>query len=158
MGVTDMSYLFCGLSTWRGHGCYGCGRHCPNEDIGAWDTSGVTTMRNMFKGNTWSKVPFNQDISAWAVHSVTDMSGMFYLSAFNQDIGGWAVQSVTDMSNMFYRVGAFNGDIGGLTRTVNGTGHTGPASRARARRVIRVLCTKDPLDVGTGQYKSPHSS
>ena len=41
-GVTDMSYLFCGLN-WPSFGCYSAAASF-NEDIGAWDTSGVTTM------------------------------------------------------------------------------------------------------------------
>ena len=53
-----------------------------NEDIGAWDTSGATTMHYMF----YDASVFNQDIGDWAVHSVTSMYQMFYYApAFNQD-------------------------------------------------------------------------
>ena len=80
-----------------------------NEDIGAWDTSGVTRMYGMFFGAS----AFNQDIGGWAVHCVTDMSGMFEeASAFNQDIGDWAVQSVWDMDWMFKWASAFDQDLG----------------------------------------------
>ena len=106
-GVTDMSYLFRGASSF-------------NEDIGAWDTSGVTTMYAMFLGAS----SFNEDIGAWDTSGVTDMSWMFAssrhsyttnwagTSAFNQDIGGWAVDSVTNMWGMFFGAGAFDQDIG----------------------------------------------
>ena len=58
-----------------------------NQDIGAWDTSGVIYMHYMFTGAS----SFNQDIGDWAVHSVVHMGGVFaYASAFNQDLG-WCV-------------------------------------------------------------------
>ena len=58
-----------------------------NEDIGAWDTSGVTDMGNMFRGAS----AFNQDIGGWAVQNVRSMYYMFgYASAFDQDLG-WCV-------------------------------------------------------------------
>jgi len=80
-----------------------------NGDIGSWDVSSVTNMRDMFR-NT----PFNQDIGSWDVSSVTNMLRMFNdATAFNQDIGGWDVSSVTNMGNMFQNATAFNQDIGG---------------------------------------------
>ena len=100
-----MSELFCASS-------YHCGTTAAasfNENIGAWDTSGVTTMYAMFLG-AWS---FNEDIGAWDTSGVTSMNRMFNGgSAFNQDIGNWAVHSVTDMGYMFQDASAFDQDIG----------------------------------------------
>ena len=42
-------------------------------DIGAWDTSSVQKMQNMFQGCE----EFNGKIDAWDTSSVTDMAMMF---------------------------------------------------------------------------------
>ena len=75
---------------------YGWGEF--NDDISAWDTSGVTNMGYMFK----YCFSFNQDLSGWSVDSVTDMYSMFRrASAFDQDLG-WCVNMETwDISGAF---------------------------------------------------------
>ena len=79
-----------------------------NEDIGAWDTSGVRTMQNMFYASA-----FNQDIGAWDTSGVRSMYVMFdSASSFDQDIGAWDTSGVTSMSRMFIGASAFNQDIG----------------------------------------------
>ena len=67
--------------------------------ISAWDTSQVTSMRDLFCADPAyptacdpARASFNDDISAWDTSGVTDMHGMFrYCSSFNQAIGGWLV-------------------------------------------------------------------
>ena len=81
-----------------------------NEDISAWDTSGVTSMDQMF----YSASAFNQDIGGWNVENVYEMGRMFAgASAFDQDIGAWDTSGVTTMDGMFWAASAFNQDIGG---------------------------------------------
>ena len=103
-----------------------------NEDISAWDTSNVTTMRSMFQSQTsfnqdigswdvssvtdiyamfFGATPFNQDIGTWDVSSVTDMEAMFAATSFNQDIGSWDVSNVIMMRGVFYQAASFNQDI-----------------------------------------------
>lgn len=80
-----------------------------NQDIRAWNTSRVTTMRSMFQ----TALVFNQDIGKWNTLNVTDMSRQFNNAlAFNQDIGKWDTSNVTNMELMFEFTLAFNQNLG----------------------------------------------
>ena len=80
-----------------------------NDDISAWDTSRVTTMEKMFKGQS----AFNQPLGDWQVDNVTNMSEMFHGAAsFNHPIGGWRVHNVWNMRSMFFGASSFNQPLG----------------------------------------------
>ena len=79
-------------------------------DINTWDVSRVTSMAEVFIGET----SFDSDIQDWDVSSVTNMTAMFFgATAFNQDISAWNVEKVTSMTNMFNSADAF--DAGSLS-------------------------------------------
>lgn len=81
-----------------------------NGDIGHWNTSRATTMRDMFNGAS----SFNHPIGGWDTSNVTDMRYMFdTASSFNQPIGSWNVSRVTQMTNMFANAISFDQPIGG---------------------------------------------
>jgi surface protein len=128
-----------------------------NQNIGAWDTSGVKSMEEMF----WGANSFNQDISGWEVDSVTDMHEMFkWASAFNQDIGDWAVHSVTDMRAMFDGASAFNQDLGWCVDTDVDTtdmfeGESWYGNPACASTSCGVLQVNDLSDCPTGPTPKP---
>lgn len=95
--VADMSLAFSRASVSFG------------PSFGAWDTSNVTDMSQMFVATN-----FNEDISAWNVSKVTNMTSMFHHNYdFNQDISGWDTSSVKTMDLMFWKAFAFNQDISG---------------------------------------------
>ena len=81
----------------------------PN--ISFWDVSNVLDMSWLFyKAKTWHS---ELDLSNWNVGNVKSMNSMFYLiDSFSQDIGNWDTSNVTDMSKMFLLASAFNQDIG----------------------------------------------
>ena len=94
-GVTDMSKMFWGASSFNGN-------------ISSWDTSSVQNMNTMFADAS----SFNQTLNGWNVSSVTDMGSMFHsASSFNQALNGWNVSSVTRMNGMFNLASSFNQDI-----------------------------------------------
>ena len=106
-----MSYLFCASSF-----DYSGRRYCNtaaasfNDDITAWDTSGVTDMKYMFKGAS----AFDQDLGGWSVAKVTSMYVTFNgAAAFDQPIGGWRVDGVTNMKWMFHSAASFNQPLDG---------------------------------------------
>ena len=127
-GVTDMSGMFSGASSFNGdisswdvsrvtnmNGMFS-DASAFNQPLDTWDTSRVTTMSQMF----WGATSFNQPIDTrtvggqtyWDTSSVTNMGGMFSrASSFNQPLAAWDVSQVTDMSSMFTSAASFNGDI-----------------------------------------------
>ena len=121
--MTDMANLFCAHETngdcawqWNDHAVPRTAAASFNEDISAWDTSGVTTMARMFHVAS----SFNQPLGGWQVDKVTNMNFMFgEASAFNQDIGDWALDSVTYMQWMFADASAFDQDLGWCLYEVN---------------------------------------
>jgi len=81
-----------------------------NQPIGAWNTSNVVFMQNMFG----EAVAFNQQIGAWNTSNVTRMDNMFQTAtAFNQPIGSWDTKKVDQMAFMFWRARTFNQDLSG---------------------------------------------
>ena len=105
--VTDMSgygTTYQGFGTTYNHGNI----RYFNGDISRWDTSQVTNMYQMFRGN----IGFNGDIGSWDTSQVTNMGLMFYYSyAFNGDIGSWNTSRVRTMDRMFYLAKVFDQPI-----------------------------------------------
>ena len=102
--VTDMSFAFdCSQPSQSG-------RKRFNEDISRWNTSSVTTFRDMFRHQR----EFNQPIGGWNTSKATNFDNMFHgAQSFNQPLGLWNTSSVTNMANMFQGAVKFNQYIGG---------------------------------------------
>ena len=80
-----------------------------NGDISSWNTSQVTTMKEMFA----DAESFNQPIGDWDTGRVKDMDAVFYnCKTFNQDISSWDTSQVTNMSHLFFNNANFNQDVG----------------------------------------------
>ena len=77
-----------------------------NSDISFWDTSNVTSFRQMFRLAT----SFNQEYIL-GYSKCTDMMSMFMATSFNQNISSWDDSSVTSMDKCLQNAGAFNQDI-----------------------------------------------
>ena len=102
-GVTDMQSLF--------DVDFDYATKFFNYAIGAWNTSGITTMLGMF----WEASSFNQSLGDWSVDKVTSMWGMFDgASAFDQPLNGWSVHlgELTTMELMFRDASVFDQDLG----------------------------------------------
>jgi surface protein len=87
-------------------------------DISTWNTSQVTSMRELYKGCS----NFNDPIGNWDVSNVTDMYLMFFCAAsFNQSLDSWNVSKVTTMFGMFWQASSFrqplnSWDVGNVTQ------------------------------------------
>ena len=92
--------------------------------IGAWDTSQVTDMQNLFCADPVSSwcggetkrgaETFDDDISAWDTSRVTTFMQMFrHARAFNAPIGNWETGRARSLDRMFRYAEAFDQDISG---------------------------------------------
>ncbi|MCA9205442.1 MAG: BspA family leucine-rich repeat surface protein, partial [Planctomycetales bacterium] len=80
-----------------------------NADLSSWDISHVTDLTRTFQ----FAANFNQDISTWNTSNVTKLEQTFNGAyAFNQDLGSWDTSKVTNMFGTFQGASAFNQDIG----------------------------------------------
>ena len=135
-GVTDMSYLFCGSSSYSEYGCNSAAVSF-NQDIGAWDTSGVTAMNAMF----YEASAFNRDIGGWAVHSVEDMESMFNsASSFDQNLG-WCVRPDVTLFWAFAAVPCERTSCGVVRGTLDANGEVVclPAKKEKEESSVAVI-------------------
>ncbi len=76
-----------------------------NDYIGSWNVSQVTNMSRMFL----DAYKFNQPLSDWDVSRVTNMAEMFKgATKWNSSLSKWDVSQVTNMESMFYQCSSFN--------------------------------------------------
>jgi len=76
-----------------------------DKQIGQWDVSKVTDMRELFDGRT----SFDEPLNDWNVSNVTNMNSMFSnCYNFNSPLNKWDVSRVTDMGSMFMNCFKFN--------------------------------------------------
>ena len=79
-----------------------------NQDISAWDVSGVTLFFNLFFGAT----SFNQDIGSWNVSNGTSLQSMFFnATSFDQNLGAWTFKNSANLSTMFFQSGISNANL-----------------------------------------------
>lgn len=77
-------------------------------DLTAWDVSNVTTMANMFMGSFMGTELNYLNLSGWQTHNVTDMQNMFWHNKQLRLIHGltdWDTSQVVTMTNMFAHSG-----------------------------------------------------
>ncbi|OEU17970.1 hypothetical protein FRACYDRAFT_238401 [Fragilariopsis cylindrus CCMP1102] len=105
-----LSYINNDASSFRNliSNCYN-GDNCPPDydDIGCWNTTGITDMTRAFLASS-----FNAPLECWDVGKVTSMYRMFQdTTSFNQHIDSWNVSQVETIDNMFLRATSFNQPI-----------------------------------------------
>ena len=123
--VTDMSFLFCGLTGDSYYANLGCNirNRQFNDDINQWNVGEVTSMYRMFDFadgfdqplHSWNlshvtitaemfktATSFNQELNTWDVSQVMSMEAMFIgATSFDQELNDWNVERVTQMGNIF---------------------------------------------------------
>ncbi|WP_280634289.1 BspA family leucine-rich repeat surface protein [Lactiplantibacillus pentosus] len=83
-------------------------------DLTAWDVSNVTTMANMFMGSFMGTELNYLNLSGWQTHNVTDMQNMFWHNKQLRLIHGltdWDTSQVVTMTNMFAHSGVQHLDL-----------------------------------------------
>ena len=134
LNVTNMSNVF---GVYRNTGIF-------NQNIDNWNTSKVTTMQSMFRGQIlFDKAIGTKQVTvggstykAWDTLNVTDMSGMFNANLLNSDAQGvfnnssfnsikyFNTSKVTTFLNMFKNQPLFNQNLRTVSVTVGGSTYT----------------------------------
>ena len=79
-----------------------------NQDISAWDVSGVTLFSSLFYGAT----SFNQDIGSWNVSNGTNLQSMFLnATSFDQNLGAWTFKNSASLVTMLFSSGISNANL-----------------------------------------------
>ena len=81
------------------------------ENLGLVCTSGITSLKDMFRKKGAIANTLASGIGNWDTSSVTNISRMFANSNFNQDISNWDVSSVTNLDRTFNGAQSFNQDL-----------------------------------------------
>jgi len=118
-GLTDLSYALYGAQNLtevpsdlppgveKIDGIFGFATSLNDPSVSSWNTSGIETMKAIFKGAS----TFNQSLDEWDMSSVVNIDDMFHgASAFNQDLSSWDTSNLESMFRSF-RDTPFNGDI-----------------------------------------------
>jgi surface protein len=132
-----------------------------NQDIGSWNVSNVTNMRQMFE----DAVDFNQDISAWDVSNVNNMIDMFKevsgFSVANYDalLTGWSAltlqQGITISGNRLQYCTAEDARqsiIDTYGWTINDAGKVAGCSTASIDDVENILFTVYPNPIDSNLF------
>jgi surface protein len=134
LNVTNMSNVF---GTYRNTGIF-------NQSIDNWNTSKVTTMNSMFRGQIlYDKGVGTKQVTvgastytAWDTLNVTDMAGMFNANLLNSDAQGvfnnatfatirqWNTSKVTSFFSMFKNQPLFNQNLRTASVTVGASTYT----------------------------------
>ena len=134
IGHWDLSAIGSGVSANKGEMTrtfQGC-NNLPDQDLGAWDVSGVTLLWSTFRSvsnftgqglSKWNTSSFTslfeafhstkivEDISDWDVSGVSLFSSMFANTDFNHPIGKWDMTAMTNLIGMFAGNPTFDQDI-----------------------------------------------
>ena len=134
LNVTNMNNVF---GVYRNTGIF-------NQNIDNWNTSKVTTMNSMFRGQIlYDKGVGTKQVTvgastytAWDTLNVTDMAGMFNANLLNSDAQGvfnnatfatirqWNTSKVTTFLNMFKNQPLFNQNLRTASVTVGASTYT----------------------------------
>jgi len=91
-----------------------------NQNISSWNTSALTSMRNMFAGNSGVPMAFNQPIGAWDTSSVTRAENIFtFCNSFDQDLSNWNLNALAIFNNVQPILTQVNGGFGLSTANYN---------------------------------------
>lgn len=102
--ITDMTGVFAKIDF----------KNYMNMDLSRWNTSRVTSMKEMFYNfkNAGANPNFFNSLASWDVSNVEDMTGMFADgNIFNANLSSWNTSRAPNMYRMFINTGKVTGNL-----------------------------------------------